>query len=276
MSQARAREGGVREGRTPALVGVIHLPPLPGSPRASASCAEIARGAVEDARALARSGFDLAMLENFGDAPFFASRVPPVTVSAMTRCAVAVREACPDLAVGINVLRNDAESALSVASVVGAACIRINVHTGARVTDQGLVQGAAAETLRLRRGLGAEGVAIWADVDVKHSAPLAARDVAFEAEDLVHRGLADAVLVTGEGTGRGVDADQLRRVRRAVPGTPLLVASGATVAALPALASSCDGVVVGSALRADGKAGGRIAPERAATFADAFRRAFTR
>lgn len=261
--------------RTPLLVGVIHLPPLPGSPRASASCAETARGAAGDARALARSSFDLVMLENFGDAPFFASRVPAVTVSAMTRCAVAVREACPDLALGINVLRNDAEAALSIASVVGAACIRVNVHTGARVTDQGLVQGVAAETLRLRRALGAEGVAIWADVDVKHSAPLAARDVALEAEDLVHRGLADAVLVTGEGTGRGVNAEHLRRVRHALPGTPLLVASGATTDALSALAASCDGVVVGSALRADGKAGGRIAPERAEAFAEAFRRTFT-
>jgi membrane complex biogenesis BtpA family protein len=263
VSTARAR-----------LVGVIHLSPLLGSPRAVATCAEVVRAAVEDARILARTGFDLAILENFGDAPFHAGRVSPVTVSAMTACAVAVRDALPDLAIGINVLRNDAEAALSIAAVVGAACIRVNVHTGARVTDQGIVQGLAAETLRLRRALGAERVGVWADVDVKHSAPLAARDVAHEAEDLVHRGLADVILVTGEGTGRAVDAQKLRRVREAVPGTPLLVASGATIESLPALAASCDGVVVGSALRADGKAGGPVAPERAAAFADAFRRVF--
>jgi membrane complex biogenesis BtpA family protein len=253
---------------------VIHLPALPGSPRASAGVREIARSAAEDARTLEGAGFDLAMIENFGDAPFFAERVPPVTVSAMTACAEAVRAACPRLPLGINVLRNDAEAALAVAAVVGAACIRVNVHTGARVTDQGLVQGRAAETLRARRALGAEAVAIWADVDVKHSAPLAPRDVALEVEDAVKRGLADAVLVTGEGTGRGVDVDKLRRLREAVAGTPVLVASGATAESLPALAASSDGVVVGSTLRADGKAGGRVDAARAAAFAKAFQAVF--
>jgi membrane complex biogenesis BtpA family protein len=256
------------------LVGVVHLPALPGAPRSTSTCAQIAQAAAADARVLAEAGFDLAILENFGDTPFFAERVPQITVSAMTACALAVRQARPDLPIGINVLRNDAEAALAIAAVVGAACIRVNVHVGSRVTDQGLVQGRAAETLRARRALGAEHAAIWADVDVKHSAALAPRDVAREADDLVVRGLADVVLVTGEGTGRGVDEDKLRRVREATTGVPVYVASGATLEALPRLALLCDGVVVGSALRTDGRAGGPVDVARAAAFAAAFRRAF--
>jgi uncharacterized protein len=256
------------------LVGVIHLPPLPGSPRSAAGCAEIARGAAADATVLRDAGFDLAVIENFGDAPFFGEQVPPVTVSAMTACAVAVRDACPHWPFGINVLRNDALAALAIASVVGASCIRINVHVGARVTDQGTVQGRAAETLRTRRALGAESVALWADVDVKHSAPLAARDVALEAEDLVARGLADVVLVTGDGTGRTVDEDKLRRVRAASRGVPVLAASGTLEDALPRLAALCDGVVVGSALRTDGRPGGPVDGSKAGAFARAFRQAF--
>ncbi len=259
--------------RTWQLVGVVHLPPLPGSPRSAVSIGDVAASAARDARVLAAAGFDRVMIENFGDAPFFGGRVPPVTVSAMTACALAVRRACPDLPLGVNVLRNDAESALAIAAVVGATCIRVNVHTAARVTDQGLVEGRAAETLRSRRALGAEGVAIWADVDVKHSAPLAPRDVGREADDLVVRGLADAVLVTGEGTGRGVDLAKLGRVREAVASTPVLVASGATVDSLGELAGLCDGVIVGSALRAGGIAGGPIEPDRASQFAIAFRQA---
>jgi uncharacterized protein len=258
----------------PCLVGVIHLPPLPGSPRAEESCADLAAGAVRDARALVAAGFDHVVLENFGDAPFFADVVPPVTVSAMTACAVAVRSACPAVALGINILRNDAQAALAVAAVVGASFIRVNVHIGARVTDQGIVEGRAADTLRLRRSLGAQGVSIWADVDVKHSAPLGARDPAREAEDLVKRGLADAVLVTGEGTGREVDEAKLRAVREAVSGWPVLVASGATEASLPRLARLCDGVVVGSALRDGGVAGKPVDPRRAEAFAQAFAAAF--
>jgi membrane complex biogenesis BtpA family protein len=257
------------------LVGVIHLPPLPGSPRAGRPMAEIAAACAEDARVLVGAGYDLAMLENFGDAPFFRGRVPAITVSAMTACASAARQACPNLALGINVLRNDADAALAIAHVVGASVIRVNVHVGARVTDQGVVEGEAASTLRTRAALGAS-CGIWADVDVKHSAALAgqARAPADEAKDIVARGLADAVLVTGEGTGRPVDAKKLAAVRAAVAGVPLLVASGATEEQLAALAEHADGVIVGSALRANGVAGGPIDPKRAGAFAKAFREAF--
>ena len=257
------------------LVGVIHLPPLPGSPRASVDTRACARQAGEDAKVLADCGFDRIILENFGDAPFFAGRVPPVTVAAMTACAIAVREAAPGLALGINVLRNDAESALGIAVATGAVCIRVNVLTGARVTDQGVIQGDAASLLRSRRALGAESVEVWADVDVKHSAPLAARPVADEVSDLVSRALAGAVLVTGEGTGRAVDHAKLEEVQKAVRGrVPVLVASGATIGALGSLARRCDGVIVGSALRGDGVAGGPIDAKRSQEFARAFRLSF--
>jgi len=256
------------------LAGVIHLPALPGSPRATLAARDIARLAAADARALALAGFDAVIVENFGDAPFLR-QVEAVTVSAMTVAALAVREACPGARLGINVLRNDAEAALSIACAVGADLIRVNVHTGARVTDQGIVEGAAGATMRLRRALGADGVLIWADVDVKHSAPLGARPIQDEARDLESRGLADAVLVTGEGTGRAVDLGKLSVVRSAVK-VPVLVASGATLESLAGLAPACDGVIVGSALRADGRAGGPVDAEIARRFADAFRKAFGR
>ena len=257
-------------GGVPKLVGVVHLPPLPGSPRAVATAEDVARVAAADARVLRDAGFDLAIIENYGDAPFFAEAVPAVTVSAMTACALAVRDACPGWSLGINVLRNDAHAALAVAAVAGAACVRVNVHVGARVTDQGIVQGRAAETLRLRRTLGATAVAIWADVDVKHSAAVAARDLEREAEDLVERGLADAVLVTGEGTGHGVDLEaKLRRVRGVRPGCsrPGRERRDHGRVAAARLASLCDGVIVGSALRANGRAGGPVDPARAMAFA---------
>lgn len=255
------------------LVGVIHLPPLPGSPRARESTATLARAAARDAAALQASGFDHVIVENFGDAPFHKDGVPPITIAAMTACALAVREACPQLPLGLNVLRNDGLAALAIAAVVGAAAIRVNVLTGARVTDQGLVEGRAAELLRLRRDLGADSVKIWADVAVKHSAPLAARDLADETKDLVQRALADVVLVTGSGTGEAVDPDRLRTVRAAAGPAPVLVASGATIPALPDLLRLCDGVIVGSALRTDGRAGGPIDEDVARRFAAAFRAA---
>ncbi len=236
--------------------------------------AEIAAGAVRDARALADSGFSHIMIENFGDAPFFRGAVPAVTVSAMTACVLAVRDAVPRALLGVNVLRNDGESALSIAHVTGAAYIRVNVLAGARVTDQGIIQGESATLLRRRRELGADAVAVWADVDVKHSAPLAPYPLEQEVKDVTERALAAAVLVTGEGTGHGVDAQKLARVKGAAGGVPVLVASGATLETLRALAEHADGVIVGSALRLDGKAGGPIDTARAKAFAKAFSAAF--
>ncbi len=259
----------------PMLVGVIHLPALPGSPRSTLSASECARSAAGCARVLADAGYDAIVVENFGDAPFFVGKVPPVTVAAMTACAWAVREAAPSVGFGINVLRNDAEAAVSIASCVGARFVRINVHTGARVTDQGIVQGDAAGTLRLRRALGAESVGIWADVDVKHSAPLGPpRPIAQEVEDTAKRAMADAILVTGEGTGKGVDLDKLAAVKRAAGKTPVLVASGATLSTLSSLAAHADGVIVGSALRVGGVPGGTVDGVSAKQFAEAFRQTF--
>lgn len=256
------------------LVGVVHLPPLPGSPRFAGDMREVIYRTREDARALARAGFDLVMIENFGDAPFFKDAVPAVTVSAMTACAFAARESAPKIRFGINVLRNDLASAISIASVVGASAVRVNVLTGARVTDQGVVEGRAAEALRLRTALDARDVAIWADVDVKHAAPLAPRDIGDEAKEVRERALADAVLVTGAATGARVDRKKLDAVREAIPGCPVYVASGALPEDLRGLAKSCDGVIVGSALRKDGRAGGPVDEATARRFADAFRKAF--
>ena len=210
------------------LVGVIHLPALPGSPRSSLTAAECARSAAACARALADAQYDAIIVENFGDVPFFAGRVPAVTVAAMTACALAVREAAPNVDLGINVLRNDAESALGIALCAGARFVRVNVLTGARVTDQGVIQGDAAALLRARRALGADGIGIWAGVDVKHSAPLGPpRPIAQEGEDTadgplarplgepaqralarVGRGVVRSLRWRGHGSPQGVKSDK--------------------------------------------------------------------
>jgi uncharacterized protein len=252
------------------LVGVIHLPALPGSPQNKLSVAAITKSVIADARALA--GFDAIIVENYGDVPFFKTRVPPVTVSAMTVLCLAVREAAPKVKLGINVLRNDGASALAIAACVGAEFVRVNVLAGARVTDQGIIEGDSATLLRERRALG-KNIGIWADVDVKHSVPLGPVNLVQEVEDVVHRGMASAVLVTGDGTGKQAPHAKLEAVRRAA-GVPVYVARGASEASLPELAGRVDGIIVGSALRRGNRAGLPIDAARAARFARAYKKAF--
>jgi uncharacterized protein len=240
----------------PLLIGVVHLQPLPGSPgwpegaAARGAMDRVLACAVADAGALRAGGMRALIVENFFDAPFFADRVPPVTVAAMTRCVQAVREAA-GIPVGVNVLRSDAESALGIAAACDAQFIRVNVHIGAMVTDQGLLQGRAAETLRLRRALGSTAL-IFADVLVKHASPAAPLDLAQAAEDTYRRGLADALLITGAGTGKPASLDEARRVRAAVPEAPLLVASGVNPETVGAWMGACDGAIVGTCVKQEG------------------------
>lgn len=219
---------------------------------------------------LAECGFGGVIIENYGDVPFFPDAVPPVTVAAMTACALSVREAAPGLSLGINVLRNDAAAAVSIAHVAGAAFVRINVHSGARVTDQGLVTARAYETLRLRRSLGSN-VALLCDVDVKHSSRLGGegkQNIGDEASDLVERALADGVLVTGAGTGKESSVRDLEDVVARVQ-VPVWIASGVTADNLHQF-DKAFGVIVGSTLRADGRAGGPIGQKQSAAFAERF------
>lgn len=251
------------------LVGVIHLPALPGSPLCAGTIDQAIAQTASDARALDAAGFDGVIVENFNDVPFHGASVPPITVAAMTACALEARRAAPRLKLGINVLRNDAQAAISIAHVTGASFVRINVHAHARLTDQGPIVGDAAGTLRLRASLRAN-VEIWADVDVKHSAPMAPLPIEEEARDLGARAMADALIVTGSGTGVAVDLGLLERVRSA-SSLPLYVGSGVVVESLAVLRAHASGIIVGTALRVGRRPGGAIDPKLAETFARAFK-----
>ncbi len=253
----------------PSLIGMIHLPPLPGSPACEQSLAQICRQACRDARVLAEAGFDAVMIENFGDAPFRPDRVDPHTVACMTAAADAVRREIA-IPVGINVLRNDPIAALAVAAACGAAFIRINVHVGVCAADQGLLQGRADETLRFRRRIGCDA-AVLADVHVKHARPLVPQSIAEAAEETAYRGRADGLIVSGPATGRPAAMEDLKAVRAAVPDRPLLVGSGASAGTVRELLTVADGVIVGTSIKRDECTTSPVDPDRAAAFVAAAR-----
>ena len=227
-----------------ALFGMVHLGPLPGSPL-FVSLEEVLELALHDARALVAGGCDGFAIENFGDRPFTRGRVEAETVAAMTRV---IAEIAREVRVpfGVNVLRNDALSALGIAAATGAAFIRVNVHTGAAVTDQGIIEGEAYATLRKRAAL-APDVLIFADYLVKHATPMGE----VSAKDLRLRGLADALIVTGAETGAAADPARLRELREQTD-APLLLGSGLSADNAHAFADA-DGAIVGTSLKSDGR-----------------------
>ncbi|MCC7012127.1 MAG: BtpA/SgcQ family protein [Planctomycetes bacterium] len=233
------------------LIGVVHLPATPGAPRFHGDRRSIARRAVEDARALLEGGCDALIVENFGDVPFFARTVPPETIASIALALEAVLEVAGGAPVGVNVLRNDARAALGLCAATGACFIRVNVHTGAAVTDQGLIEGDAAATLRERQRL-CPDAALLCDVHVKHAVPLGGGSLEAAALDTLHRGLADALIVSGSATGAAPDAALVATVRRAAPHAPLLIGSGLDAANASRLLADASGAIVGTALKRNG------------------------
>ncbi len=249
----------------PKLIGVAHLLPLPGSPGYGGSFDEVLTRAANDCRAYQEGGLEGVIIENFGDVPFSAGQVELVTVAAMTRAAVELRREFPEIHFGINVLRNDAEAALSIASIVGAEFIRVNVHVGAVVADQGIIEGRAYETLRLRRRLDSD-VKILADIDVKHSAQIGDYDINVQAADALERGLADAIVVSGSRTGEAVDMEQLRQLRRKFPEAKIVIGSGASSGNVKLLLKYADSVIIGTSVKKDRRTAGPVDPVKLKAF----------
>jgi uncharacterized protein len=257
-----------RYGRN-AVIGMVHVSALPGAPLYGGSMRAVIDAAVRDARALRDGGCDAMAFENFGDRPFFKDGVPE-TVAALTRVIVEV-VAEVGLPFGVNVLRNDAASAMAIAAATGAAFIRVNIHTGTMLTDQGIIEGRAAETLRKRVAVAPE-VLIFADHMVKHAVPVVAMDEAQAAKDLRHRGLADGIIVSGAETGAEPDRLRFSTVREALPDAPILIGSGLTATNARTFASA-DAAIVGTSIKFDGRVEAPVDPDRVARLVAAFKRA---
>ena len=244
------------------LIGVVHLKPLPGSPRWGGSMDEVIKAAKADALAYERGGADAIIIENFGDAPFTKDNVPAETVASMSAAGLAVRLTV-NVPIGFNVLRNDAHAALALCAACGGSFIRVNILSGVMVTDQGVIEGRAFEVLRARRALAAEAK-ILADVHVKHAAPLASMPIGQAALDTVERGLADALIVSGTATGKATDPAKAREVKNACPGVCVLIGSGATAQSVRLFGDAVDGFIVGSSLKRGGRLSNPVDSRRVA------------
>jgi hypothetical protein len=251
------------------IIGVVHLSPLPTSPRWQGKLQDVIARAEQEATALAAGGVDGIIIENYFDAPFAKERVDPAIVSAMT-LIIDRLQGMVTIPIGINVLRNDGRSAMAIAACVQAQFIRVNVLTGVMATDQGLIEGQAYDLLRYRRELGSE-VAILADVLVKHARPLGTPNLTTAVQDTIQRGLADGVILSGWATGSPPSQEDLELASAAAGNTPVFIGSGANWENIPQLMQAADGVIVASSLKRHGRITETIDPIRVSQFVEAAR-----
>ncbi len=218
------------------------MPPLPGAPDNSMSMKELTEFALSEADKLEGAGLDACIVENVGDTPLFKENLPPYSVAAMaviTRAVIGRTK----MKVGVNMLRNACEEALSVAHVSGAQFIRCNVLIGAYATDQGIIEGCAARVARLKKALGS-AVLVFGDVHVKHAYPIFNVEIEYAAQDLAERGGADAVIVSGARSPVPPSFERVKKVRDAVK-KPVLIGSGISLSNVKEFHSRSDGLIIG-------------------------------
>lgn len=228
--------------QTKPLIGMIHMPALPGAPNNAKSMKELVEFALSEAEKLEGAGLDACIVENVGDTPLFKENLPSYSVAAMALITRRVVEHTK-MRVGVNMLRNACEEALSVAHIAGAQFIRCNVLIGAYATDQGIIEGCAARVARLKKGLGSK-VLVFGDVHVKHAYPLFNVEIEHAAQDLAERGGADAVIVSGARSQIPPSFERVKRVRDAIR-KPVFIGSGVSLENVQKFYEHSDGIIIG-------------------------------
>ena len=208
------------------------------------------------------------IVENLGDAPFDVLVEPHVTAALAVVARAVVLRFGDAVAVGVNALRNDPLASLGAAAASGATFVRVNVHVGTMVTDQGIIEGKPRNTLLYRHRV-APDVRVVADLLVKHAAPLAPVDLGQLARDTAHRGGADVLVLTGSGTGQPTDLDRVRLVRAAVPEALVWVGSGVTAETAADVGAVAHGAIVGSSLHEGGDLRAPLSRDRVRAVVDA-------
>jgi membrane complex biogenesis BtpA family protein len=233
--------------------------PLPGSPSYDGERKKIYEKALEEVEIYKKYDIDGLLVENYRDKPFYPGKIPAETVASLSAIGKQILEVA-DMPVGINALRNDAQSGLAIATAIGAHFIRVNVHVGEVMSDQGIIKGMSHKTLRLRARL-KSNVMIFADLRVKHATPIVDRGLVEETKDLTERGLADAILITGERTGEEADIEELKTVKESTH-LPVLIGSGINIDNIDKYFPVADGFIVGSYFKEGGLAENFIDEER--------------
>ncbi|MDQ3694511.1 MAG: BtpA/SgcQ family protein [Chloroflexota bacterium] len=239
-------------GAPKAIIGMAHLPPLPGTPfyDAAGGMPKVREWVQRDLAALQEGGIHAVMFCNENDRPY-RLEAGAASIAGLADVVASLRG---ELSVPFGVdLLWDPTATLAVAAATGAAFCR-EIFTGAFAGDFGLWVRSAGDAFRYRREIGAEHVRLLFNINAEFAAQLAPRPLAEVARSVVFSSSPDALCVSGPITGQPVDASGLADVAAAVSdsGVPVLINTGFRASQAAALLTHADGAVVGSSLKVDG------------------------
>ena len=230
------------------IIGVIHLPPLPGYPTSPGLDAVIEK-ALGDLDALEAGGIDGVLVENEEDRPHRVEAAPE-TIAAMTRIARELVKAARHATVGVEILLNDPWASLAVARMAGASFVRTDYFVDAMERPEygGAMKIDPVGVLAYRERITAEGILILADIQVKYARMIEERPLR-ESARLARRHRADAIVVTGLITADPPDVPAIREAKAGAEDCPVLIGSGLDPENAASLMSVADGAIVGTSLK---------------------------
>jgi hypothetical protein len=233
------------------IIGMIHVEPLPGTPKFKASMPEIIAKAKAEAVLYQEAGIDILAIENMHDVPYLNKKVGPEIVAAMAVVGYEVKNAT-GLRCGVQVLAGANREALGIALAAGLDFIRAEGFVFGHVADEGYIDANAGETLRYRRQIGAEQILVLTDIKKKHSSHAITADVDIvETAHAAEFFLSDGVIVTGIATGTEASLEELQQVKAAVQ-IPVLVGSGVTMDNVDRYLAVADALIIGSYFKQGG------------------------
>jgi membrane complex biogenesis BtpA family protein len=248
------------------IIGMIHLDPLPGTPKSNSSMVEVIAKARAEAQLYKEAGIDMLAIENMHDVPF-SRTIGPEIVAAMAVIGYEVKNST-GLRCGIQILAAANKEALGAAYAAGLDFVRVEGFVFAHVADEGLIDGCAADVMRYRHQLGADDILVLTDIKKKHSSHAITADVDIvETAHAAEFFLSDGVIVTGVATGTEASLAEIEQVKAAVD-IPVLVGSGVTFENVERYLAAADALIIGSYFKYSGHWSKGVETERVKTFMD--------
>jgi membrane complex biogenesis BtpA family protein len=250
---------------TKAIIGMIHVLSLPGTPRHKQTVPEIVAHAVNEAKLYLEAGVDALLVENMHDLPYLNRVVGPEITACMTAIACEIRKLTA-IPCGLQILAGANESALAACLASGFDFIRAEGFIFGHLADEGYMDACAGNLLRYRKLIQAEHIGIFTDIKKKHASHALSADVDIadtaSAADFFG---SDALIITGNATASPASLAELQIVREA-SGLPIIVGSGITFENLSAYWKTADGFIVGSYFKQEGKWQNPLCPTRLQAF----------
>lgn len=235
-----------------AVIGMIHVRALPGSPKSQLSVPELVEHACKEATIYQKCNVDGVIIENMFDVPYvMGDQVGPEVTAVMTRISSEIKKILGKMPCGVQVLSGNNFSATAVALAAGLQFVRAESFVFAHIADEGLMQACAGPLLRYSKNIGTTDVLYFTDIKKKHSSHAITSDVSLAqmAKDAAFF-LSDGVIITGTETGVPPDAQDLIDVKK-TSDLPVIIGSGVTISNVEDYIDA-DALIIGSHFKTNG------------------------